>query len=65
MPMKDPPRPGRIVRQEYLETLGLSVTKATKASGVSRHALSELINGRRGVSPEGLDCSWTMIWSWR
>ena len=52
MPMKDPPHPGRIVRQECLEALKLSVTDGAKALGVSRNALSELVNERRGVSPE-------------
>jgi addiction module HigA family antidote len=52
MPMKNPPHPGRIVRQECLEPLGLTVTDAAKALGVSRNALSELINERRGISPE-------------
>jgi addiction module HigA family antidote len=50
--MKNPPHPGRIVRQECLEPLGLSVTDAAKALGVSRNALSELVNERRGISPE-------------
>ncbi len=52
MPMKNPPHPGRIVRQDCLEPLGLSVTDAAKALGVSRNALSELVNERRGISPE-------------
>ncbi len=52
MPMKNPPHPGRIVRQDCLEPLGLSVTDAAKALGVSRNALSEIVNERRGVSPE-------------
>ena len=52
MPMKAPPHPGRIVRQECLEPLGLSVTDGAKALGVSRNALSELVNERRGVSLE-------------
>ena len=52
MLMHTPPHPGRIVRQECLEPLGLTVTEGAKALGVSRNALSELINGRRGVSPE-------------
>lgn len=52
MPMKNPPHPGRVVRQECLEPLGLSVTDAAKALGVSRNALSELVNERRGISPE-------------
>jgi addiction module HigA family antidote len=50
--MKEPPHPGRIVRQECLEPLGLSVTDAARALGVSRNALSELVNERRGISPE-------------
>ncbi len=52
MPMKNPPHPGRIVRQECIEPLGLTVTDGAKALGVSRNALSELINERRGISPE-------------
>ena len=52
MPMKNPPHPGRIVRQECLEPFSLSVTDAAKALGVSRNALSELVNKRRGISPE-------------
>ena len=52
MHMKNPPHPGRIVRQECLEPLGLTVTDAAKALGVSRNALSELLNKRRGISPE-------------
>jgi len=52
MRMHSPPHPGRIVRQECLGPLGLNVTEAAKALGVSRIALSELVNGRRGISPE-------------
>jgi addiction module HigA family antidote len=52
MPMNNPPHPGRIVRQECLEPLGLTVTDAAKALGVSRNALSKLLNERRGISPE-------------
>ena len=52
MPMKTPPHPGRIIRQECIEPLGLSVTDGAKALGVSRNALSELVNERRGISPE-------------
>ena len=52
MPMRNPPHPGRIVRQECMEPLGLTVTDSAKALGISRNALSELVNERRGVSPE-------------
>ena len=52
MPMRNPPHPGRIIRQECIEALGLTVTEGAKALGVSRNALSELVNERRGISPE-------------
>lgn len=52
MRMHSPPHPGRIVRQECLEPFGLTVTAGAKALGVSRVALSELVNERRGISPE-------------
>jgi antitoxin HigA-1 len=52
MGMHSPPHPGRIVKQECLEPLGLSVTAAAKQLGVSRVALSEIVNERRGISPE-------------
>ena len=52
MPMKNPPHPGRIVLEECIHPLGLSVSAAAKALGVSRNAVSELVNGRRGISPE-------------
>jgi antitoxin HigA-1 len=52
VPMKNPPHPGRIVRQVCLEPVGLSVTDAAKALGVSRNALSELVTKRHDISPE-------------
>ncbi len=50
--MHDPPHPGEIIRDQCLEPLGLSVTDAAKGLGVTRKALSELLNGHAGVSPE-------------
>ena len=52
MPMHNPPHPGRIVRQECLEPLGLTVTAAAKGLGVTRQALSDLVNQRAGISVE-------------
>lgn len=52
MAMHDPPHPGEHVRYDCLEPLGLTVTKAAEVLGVSRKALSELVNGRSGVSAE-------------
>ncbi|CAI8046319.1 Virulence-associated protein A' [Geodia barretti] len=52
MPMHKPPHPGEIVKWECLEPLGLSVTRAAKGLGVTRQALSDLINGKSGISVE-------------
>jgi addiction module HigA family antidote len=52
MLMKAPPHPGRIVRQECLEPLELTVTAAAKALGITRKTLSALLNGRSGLSAE-------------
>lgn len=52
MPMKSPPHPGLSVKLDCLEPLGLTVTEAAKVLGVSRKALSDLVNGHAGISPE-------------
>ena len=52
MPMKDPPHPGEVIRELCIEPAGLTVTAAAAVLGVSRKALSELLNGHSGVSPE-------------
>ena len=51
MPMKNPPHPGSTVLHDCIEPLGLSITDAA-ALGVSRNTLSELVNAKRGISPE-------------
>jgi addiction module HigA family antidote len=52
MPMKNSPHPGRIVRDNCLRPLGLTVTSAAKILGVSRQALNNLVDKRAGISPE-------------
>ena len=52
MPMKNPPHPGKAVRVACLEPLGLSVTQAAKALGITRQSLSNLINCKTGISPQ-------------
>lgn len=52
MPMKNPPHPGKVVRTACLEPLGLSVTEGAKVLGVSRQALSNLVNGRARMSAD-------------
>ncbi len=51
MPMKNPPHPGRLVKDE-IEALGLSVAKAAEGLGVTRQQLYRVINGECGISPE-------------
>jgi addiction module HigA family antidote len=50
--MKKPPHPGRIVRQECIEPLNLTVTEAARRLGVTRQALNNVVNEKAGVSPE-------------
>ena len=52
MTMKNPPHPGRIIRQECIEPLGLTITDAAARLGVKRQTLNNLVNGRAGISPE-------------
>lgn len=52
MPMKHPPHPGKVIRDLCIEPLGLTITAAAAGLGVSRKALSELLNGHTGISPE-------------
>lgn len=50
--MHNPPHPGEILRDLFLNPLGVSVTTAAEALGVSRKTLSSILNGRAGISPE-------------
>lgn len=52
MLMHNPPHPGEILKELCIEPLGLTVTDAAKALGVSRKTLSTVLNGRGGISPE-------------
>ena len=52
MKMHNPPHPDEVLRALCLEPLGLTVTGAAKALGVSRKTLSEILNRRTGISPE-------------
>ena len=52
MLMYNPPHPGEVLKKLCLEPLGLTVTEAAKALGVSRKTLSSILNAHVGVSPE-------------
>ena len=51
MPVKNLPHPGLSVRHDCLEPLGLSVAEGARKLGVSRKQLSDIVNGRSGISP--------------
>ena len=50
MPMKNPPHPGKVVFDECLKPLGLTITDAAEGLGVTRQTLSRVINGQTGIS---------------
>ena len=50
--MYNPPHPGGVVRRQCLAPLGLSVTRAAQGLGVTRQALSDLVNEKAGISVE-------------
>ena len=50
--MHSPPHPGLTLRDDVLPALGLSVTQAALQLGISRVALSRVLNGHAGISPE-------------
>ena len=52
MRMKNPPHPGRHVKMDCLDPLHLSITKGAEILGVTRLNLSNLINGKNGMSPD-------------
>jgi addiction module HigA family antidote len=69
MPMKNPSHPGGFVLRQCIEPLGLTITDGAAALGVTRTTLSELVNEKRGISPEmavrlskvfgGSGCNWS------
>jgi len=52
MMMHNPPHPGEVIRELCIAPLGVTVTDAAKALGVSRKTLSELLNGHASITPE-------------
>lgn len=50
--MHNPPHPGETLREDVLPALGMSVTDAAAQLGVTRVALSRVLNARAAISPE-------------
>ncbi|MGE0086899.1 MAG: HigA family addiction module antitoxin [Desulfococcaceae bacterium] len=52
MIMHNPPHPGEILKSLCIDPLGLSITEASEALGVSRKKLSDILKGRAPVTPD-------------
>ena len=52
MVIKNPPHPGELLREDVIAELGLSVTEAARRLGMSRVALSRVVNGKAAISPD-------------
>ena len=52
MVMKNPPHPGRSIKDACLDPLGLTITEGARVLDVARHTLSRLINSQAGISPD-------------
>ena len=50
--MKNHPHPGELLREDVLLPLGIEITDAAQRLGMSRAALSRVVNGRAGISPD-------------
>jgi hypothetical protein len=64
MPMKNPVHPGRIVRHDCLEPLGLSVTEGARVLGVTRQTLNNVVNAKSGISPGDGDPAGEGVWQY-
>lgn len=61
--MKNPPHPGRILRQDCIDALELTVSRAAELLDVTRQTLSDLVNERTGISAEMAIRLETLGWS--
>ena len=50
--MKNPPHPGEILNELYIKENGLSISKTASNIGISRQSLSELVNGKNGITAQ-------------
>lgn len=52
MPLHNPPHPGRVLKELWVKPMGITIAALAEAAGVTRKTMSELVNGKAGVSPE-------------
>jgi len=49
---RQPTHPGKVLLEDVMKPLGITISKAAEGLGISRKTLSEIVNGRCGLSPE-------------
>ncbi len=49
--MNNPVYPGAVIREDFLDKLGISVTRASQKLGVSRVTLSRVLSGKAALTP--------------
>ena len=52
MEMYNPPHPGIILLEDWIKPLGFSISAFALKIGTTRKNLSEIVNGKTGISPE-------------
>ena len=50
--MYNPPHPGEIIKESYLDELNISINSLSKQLGVSPSTLNRVVDGKSGISPE-------------
>ena len=49
---REPNHPGRILYEDYIEPLNLKISGLAKCLGVSRKAISAIVNERKSITPD-------------
>ena len=49
---REPTHPGKIIREDYLGPLAITISEFASILGISRKTLSKILNGRGAVSPD-------------
>ena len=52
MAMHNPAHPGEVLKELWLEPMGMTITEAAESLGVTRKTVSKIINGRGAITPE-------------
>ena len=53
---RSPIHPGEILLEEFMKPYGMTQTEIARRIGVSRKYINEIVNGRKGISPDVALC---------